>query len=116
MKNLFEREAVDEVISRINTLQPATRRQWGKMDVAQMMAHCSAALDLASGRLVRPRILLGRLIGPFVRPIYSNEKPFPRNSPTDQKLVFSDARDFHREQEQLKVRIRQFHQGGKAHC
>ena len=50
MKNLFEREAVDEVISRIDTLQPATQRQWGKMDVAQMMAHCSAALDMASGK------------------------------------------------------------------
>jgi len=116
MKNLFQPDAVGEVISRIDKLQPAAQRQWGKMDVAQMMAHCSAALDLASGRLVRPRVLLGRLIGPFVRPIYSNEKPLPRNSPTDEKLVFSDARDFHREQEQLKVRIRQFHQGGEAQC
>ena len=116
MKNLFQREAVDEVISRIDGLQPATQRQWGKMDVAQMMAHCSAALDLASGRLIRPRILLGRLIGPFVRPMYSNDKPFSRNSPTDKKLVFSDKRDFSGEREQLKVRIRQFHQGGEAHC
>jgi hypothetical protein len=116
MKNLFQPDAVDEVIERIDKLQPTNSRQWGKMDVAQMMAHCSAALDLASGRLMRPRALLGRLIGPFVRPVFSNEKPFPRNSPTDEKLVFSDARDFHREQEQLKVRIRQFHQGGEAQC
>jgi hypothetical protein len=58
MKNLFQPDAVGEVISRIDKLQPAAQRQWGKMDVAQMMAHCSAALDLASGRLVRLRILL----------------------------------------------------------
>jgi len=114
MKNLFQPDAVDELISRIDKLQPATQRQWGKMDVAQMMAHCSAALDLASGRLVRPRILIGRLIGPLARPIYSNDKPFSRNGPTDKKLVISDPRDFNREQEQLKVRIRQFHQGGEA--
>ena len=49
MKTLFEREAVDEVCSRIDKLQPAVQRQWGKMDVAQMMAHCSAALDMATG-------------------------------------------------------------------
>jgi hypothetical protein len=49
MKNLFQPEAVDEVISRVDTLQPATQRLWGKMDVAQMMAHCSAALDMAAG-------------------------------------------------------------------
>jgi hypothetical protein len=42
MKNLFEREATDEVISLIGTLQPTCQRQWGKMDVAQMMAHRSA--------------------------------------------------------------------------
>ncbi len=116
MKNLFQADAVDEVISRIDKLQPASQRQWGKMEVAQMMAHCSAALDLASGRLIRPRILLGRLLGPLVRPIYSNDKPFSRNNPTDKKLVISDPRDFGREQEQLKVWIRQFHQGGEAQC
>ena len=87
MKNLFEREAVDEVISRIDTLQPATQRQWGKMDVAQMMAHCSAALDMASGQLILPRLFIGRVIGPFVRPPYTNEKPFSRSRPTDPKLV-----------------------------
>src|ERR1700686_5285888 len=52
MKNLFQREAIDEVIARIDNLQPATQRQWGKMDVAQMMAHCSAALDMANGQLI----------------------------------------------------------------
>ena len=112
MKNLFQPEAVDEVVSRIDKLQPAAERQWGKMDAAQMLAHCSAALDLASGRLVRPRIFIGRLIGRLVRPIYSNEKPFSKNNPTDPKLVISDARDFRREQEQLKVRIRRFQCAG----
>jgi len=116
MKNLFQPEAVDEVISRVDRLQPTAERQWGKMDAAQMLAHCSAALDLASGRLVRPRIFIGRLIGPLFRPIYSNEKPFSKNNPTDPKLVISDPRDFSREREQLKVRIRQFHQGGEAQC
>jgi hypothetical protein len=116
MKNLFEREAVDEVIARIDKLQPATQRQWGKMDVAQMMAHCSAALDMASGHINPPRILIGRLIGPFVKPIYTNEKPLSRSSPTDKTLVVSDQRDFLREQERLKLCLRQFHEGGEEKC
>jgi hypothetical protein len=116
MKNLFQREAIDEVIGRIDTLQPATQRHWGKMDVAQMMAHCSAALDMASGQVKLPRLFIGRLLGPFVKPIYTNEKPFSRNSPTDPKLVVSDPRDFLREQEQLKLKIRQFHEGGETQC
>jgi hypothetical protein len=116
MKNLFEREAVDEVILRIDSLQPAVRQQWGKMDVAQMMAHCSAALDMASGQLILPRLFIGRVIGPFVRPIYTNEKPFSRSSPTDPKLVVSDRREFLREQEQLKVKVRQFYEGAEGKC
>jgi len=116
MKNLFQPEAVDEVIARIDTLQPATQRQWGKMDVAQMMAHCSAALDMASGQLILPRLLIGRLLGPFVKPIYTNEKPFSRNNPTDKKLVMADQRDFRREQDRLKLKVRQFHEGGEGGC
>lgn len=116
MKNLFQPEAVDELVSRIDTLQPASPRQWGKMDVAQMMAHCSAALDMASGRMSRPLIFIGRLIGPFVKPIYTNEKPFSKNSPTDEKLMIADQRDFARERDQLKLKIRHFHQGGEAQC
>jgi len=116
MQNLFQPEATAEVIARIDKLQPTNQRQWGKMDVAQMLAHCSAAFDMASGRLNLPRIFLGRLIGPLLRPIYTNDKPLSRNSPTDKKLVISDPRDFIREQEQLKLRIQQFQQGGETQC
>jgi hypothetical protein len=71
---------------------------------------------MAAGRLNPPRILIGRLIGSFVKPIYTNEKPLSRNSPTDKKLIVSDQRDFLREQEQLKLCLRQFHDGGEAQC
>jgi len=116
MKTLFEKDASDEIIGRIDRLQPAVQRQWGKMDVAQMMAHCSAALDMASGKMVLPRLFIGRLIGGFVRPIYSNEKPFAKNNPTDPKLVISDKRDFQREQQQLRMKVREFQEGGEAKC
>ena len=116
MKTLFQPETIDELISRIDKLQPSTPRQWGKMDPAQMMAHCSATIDMASGRLNRPRVFIGRLLGPFVKPIFTNETPFGKNSPTDKSLKFSDPRDFAHEQEQLKLKLRQFHQGGEAQC
>lgn len=116
MKNLFERQAVDEVICRIDRLQPASQHRWGKMDVAQMMAHCSAALDMASGRLNPPRIWIGRVLGPVFKAVYTNEKPFSQNNPTDKKLVITDRRDFQQEQEQLRTKVRQFHDGGEPQC
>src|SRR5215472_5329359 len=116
MKNLFETAAMEEVCSRIDKLTPATQHQWGKMDVAQMMAHCSAALDMASGKVNPPRMLLGRILGPWFKPIYSNEKPFSPGNPTEKTLVISDQREFAREQEQLKRRVQEFHAGGEANC
>lgn len=116
MKNLFQSETVEEVLSRLDKLQPASVRQWGKMDVAQMMAHCSAATDMASGRINPPRAFIGRVLGPFFRSVFTNDKPFSKNSPTDQQLVVSDARDFMREREQLKLKVRQFHEGGLGKC
>ena len=116
MKSLFQPEAVDEIISRVEKLQPTSQRQWGKMDVAQMMAHCSAALDMASGRLNIPRAFIGRLIGPLFKSIYTNEKPFGKNAPTANELKLADSHDFAREQEILKQKLREFHQGGEARC
>jgi hypothetical protein len=55
MKNLFEPDSVQEVMTRIEQLKAFSQRQWGKMDVAQMMAHCSAALEMASGKFVAKR-------------------------------------------------------------
>ena len=116
MKSLFQADAVEEVRSRIDKLQPTTQHLWGKMDVAQMMAHCSATLEVASGRVVLPRMFIGRILGPFVRPFFTNDKPFSKNGPTDKKFVIADKRDFAQEQEQLKGRVRRFHEGGEAQC
>jgi hypothetical protein len=116
MKSLFQRETLDEVMARIEQLRPTSQREWGKMDVAQMMAHCSATFDVASGRVVLPRMLIGRILGPFVRPHFSNDKPFSKNGPTHKTFVISDQRDFAREREQLKDRVQRFHAGGEGQC
>jgi hypothetical protein len=116
MDNLFQPSAVDRLISRIEQLQPTSQRQWGKMDVAQMMAHCSAAIDMASGKLVTKRNLIGRVIGPRFRALMTNDKPFGRGAPTAKELKIVDPRAFAKEQERLKQCVREFHEGGDSKC
>ena len=116
MKNLFEAGAVEEVILRIDKLQPTSPRQWGTMGPAQMLAHCSIAMDMALGTRNPPRMFIGRLIGPLFKSVFVNEKPFGKNAPTAEELVVGDPRDFAREQEQLKLKVRQFFGGGAAEC
>ena len=46
MKNLFDKDSYIEIVSRINALTPETQRQWGKMNAAQMLAHCKEAFKV----------------------------------------------------------------------
>ena len=115
MKNLFEPGAVQEVMSRIEQLKPSSLRQWGKMDVAQMMAHCSATLEMASGKFVARRSLIGRIIGPRFRHVLTDDSPFPRNSPTAKELKVGNY-DFTQEHQRLKQYVREFHEGGETQC
>ena len=115
MKNLFQPDAVEEVMARIDRLSPYSQPQWGKMDVAQMLAHLSTTMDMASGKFAAKRSLIGRLIGPRVRHIITDDSPMRRNSPTVKELKVS-ASDFTREHERLKLCVRLFHEGGESKC
>ena len=116
MNNLYQPVAVEEVILRIDQLQPLSQRLWGKMDVAQMLAHCSAALEMASGKFVAKRVLLGRIIGPRVRHVLVEDKPFSRNSPSSKELKVAEQREFAGEKERLVRCVREFHEGGESGC
>ena len=50
-KNLLQPEVREEILSRINRLTPQTQRQWGKMNVNQMLYHTSAGLRIAYGEI-----------------------------------------------------------------
>jgi hypothetical protein len=46
----------------------------------------------------------------------TNDKPFGRGNPTARELKVVDQRAFANEQERLKLRVREFHQGGESQC
>lgn len=116
MKSIFDPDVLNEIEQRINTLLPTTQRQWGKMEVAQMMAHCSAALGVAMGQKSPPRIFIGRLLGPFLKSGFLSEKPFKKNTPTDKSFLVIDQRNFEKEKTRLLDLVTQFSTGGEENC
>ena len=114
MKNLFDLNDRETVIQRLDRLSPNSSRRWGKMSAAQMLAHCSRALEAGTGDLPLKQALLGKIFAPFVRSSFLGEKPFGKNSPTDPAFVVSDERDFAREKEHLSRVIARFCQKGPA--
>jgi Protein of unknown function (DUF1569) len=117
MKNLFEASRVEEVKERIARLRPDSQRQWGQMNAAQAVAHCSGGLELAVGDRIPQRLLLGRIIGRMVKPMaLGNDQPMRRNSPTMKDLVVRDERDLGTERERLCGLIDRFAAAGPNGC
>ncbi|OKP97372.1 DUF1569 domain-containing protein [Paenibacillus sp. P46E] len=116
MKNIFNQTDTVEILNRIDKLSPNLRPQWGTMDVAQMLAHCSSFHDIAMGNAFPPRGWLGVLIGTFVKPIFFNDKPLARNMSTIPTILIVEEKEFETEKEKLKQKIITFQNNGPEKC
>lgn len=87
MKTVFDVSTQEELIGRIHSLSPQNQAQWGKMDVLQMVKHCTRCEDMYLGAIQIKRVLIGRLIGKMVlKKVLSDDAPFAKNSPTSSLL------------------------------
>jgi hypothetical protein len=119
MKNLFEAAEVEEVKERLAQLRPDSERQWGKMNPAQALAHCLAAIEMAmaTGEIAPKRILIGRLLGRFAKKsMLVNGTPMRRNSSTEKSCLVTDEREFAAERQRLRESIGRFAAGGPGIC
>ena len=114
MKTLFDDAERGSILQRLGRLQPVSERQWGKMNPAQMMAHCAAALETGTGDTPRKQALIGKVFAPFVRSSLLGDKPFSKNSPTDPTFIVKDERDFAKEKQRLVSVLGRFAEGGPA--
>ena len=116
MKDLFEASATNEIRNRIASLRPNSERQWGLMSVAQMLAHCSAWMEMAAGLTTQKQGLLGRVFGKLAKKSVLGTNPIRRSMPTDKSLVIPDERDFVAERQRLLARLNEFAEGGPEWC
>lgn len=111
MKSLFDKETHAEILSRISGLTSASKGQWGKMEVGQMLHHCQFPLKIAMKRYnvtKKPNPLLKLLFKSFKNNMY-NDKPWRPNLPTAKGLRVTTAKDFAEEREKLIALVNDFH-------
>ncbi|HSB63603.1 MAG TPA: DUF1569 domain-containing protein [Thermoanaerobaculia bacterium] len=114
MENLFASSERQHILDRLDKLQAGAARQWGKMDAAQMCAHCVAALEVGAGDVAKEHSFIGKVLGRFVKGSVLGEKPFSKNSPTDPSFVVTDARDFAKEKARLVAIVKRFGEAGPS--
>ena len=111
-KNLYDPAVLDDILQRLEKLTPDSSPEWGKMDVAQMLAHCAEAQDVYNGKPLRTPFLF-RILGPLMRPMLLAEKPFARNAPTLDQFRMVDPEDFHEQYDRLVNSLKTMHALGK---
>ncbi|MGC4101600.1 DUF1569 domain-containing protein [Ferruginibacter sp.] len=111
VKDLFDNAAKQEIIQRINRLTPQSPALWGKMNVAQMLAHCQMPLGVATGDHQLKGSFFFKLVGPMFKHLLYNEKPFKRNLGTDRSFVMTgQQKDFTSEQQKLVDMVQRFNE------
>lgn len=116
MKNLFTPDTSAELTQRINALRPETKQLWGKMNAAQMMAHCNVIYEMAyEDKHPKPNTFKRFVLRLLLKNTVVNETPYKKGSPTAPQLKIADEKEFETEKERLLAYIRKTEGLGAAH-
>jgi hypothetical protein len=109
IKNLFDASVKQEIIERINKLTPATQQQWGKMDVAQMLAHVQVPMGVALGTHTVNGNWFLKLIMPLFKKALYDDKPWKQGLPTDKSFIMTgQSKDFDKEKNSFLELVNRF--------
>jgi hypothetical protein len=98
MKNIFDPQTTNELIGRINALNPDTPVHWGKMTVDQMLAHSIVAYNITyMNKYPKPNTFMHFILMICVKDEVVNETPYPKNSRTTGAFIISEHRNFEKE-------------------
>ena len=116
MKNIFEKKITGETINRINQLTQNTQRVWGKMSVAQMLAHCNVTYEMVYEDIhPKPNPFMKLVLKLFVKNSVVGEKTYKHGLPTASQFLIKDDKDFEYEKKRLINYIQKTEELGKEH-
>lgn len=111
MKNIFDSNDNNELIARIEKLNPETLQLWGKMNVIQMMKHCIAVIDVTFGLKEIKMNFFMRMLGRLMKKSILNAPKFKKNSPTAPEFIFKDDYGFETTKAELINKTKEFQKG-----
>jgi hypothetical protein len=83
MKSILDNVTKNEIIARIDSLTDKHSALWGKMNVLQMLKHCTLCEEMYLGKTTYKRTLIGYLFGKIaLRKLLQDESPKKKNAPS----------------------------------
>jgi len=114
MKNVFDKEIANDLIYRLNNLSPESRSKWGKMNPAQMLAHCNITYEMIyENSLAQAKGIKKLLLNWFVKPTVVNEKSYKKNSMTAPIFKIIDEKIFETQKQNITDFIEKTQQLGE---
>ena len=108
-KSLYSPETYQEVLNRIDQLSADTRPEWGKMNAAQMMAHCTAVQKVINGEEeLKGTPFIAKLFKGMIRKVVVGDKPFSRGIRTHPQYLPASDSEFEAEKKELKLALERF--------
>ena len=102
MENIFTKEVIEEVVARIENLTSQTQPIWGKMSVAQMLAHCCITYEMVyTDKHPRPNAFTRFMMKTLIKNIVTSEKAYVKNGRTAKQFVITDSKNFETEKKRL---------------
>jgi hypothetical protein len=103
--NFFDATERAELVRRIGNLKPDAKPSFGKMNVNQMVVHCTGGIQMMIGELkIAPR--RGPFRFPPLRYLIIHTLPWPKGAPTAPELIPPiDPGDFTKNVDSLKAVI-----------
>lgn len=101
MKTVFDARVQQELQQRIANLNHDAPAQWGKMNVSQMLRHCTLWTEWVQGTgaytsHTYKQDLLGKILGRWaLRSNTKNDKPIGRNMPAGAFAIQEKINDLH---------------------
>jgi hypothetical protein len=115
LPSIFDLSVCNEIVKRIESLTPTTEAKWGKMNVAQMLAHCNVTYEMVyESKHPKPNFIMKLILKSFVKPIVTNEVPYKQSSQTAPAFIITDEREFEKERTRIIQNIKKVQEQGAS--
>jgi len=116
MKTIFQEQTAKELIARLEKLTPATTPLWGKMNAAQMLAHCNVSYEMVyDNKHKAPNGFVKLMLKLFVKDMVVGDKPYKKNGQTAPAFLIKDQKDFEKEKARLIAYIKKTQELGETY-
>ena len=116
LPNIFSKEVSETLINRINQLTTFSQPEWGKMTVAQMLAHCNVTYEMVYENIhPKPNAFIRFVLKLLVKSKVINESPYQHSSRTAPQFIVKETKNFDAEKMRLINYIRKTQQAGESY-